>query len=1113
MAQQDRCPKCGAVRSQGLCPRCLIELGSDGPLEHSRHYVPEETTDLTDEFKPGPRILDAIAATIGAVPRVLLRDTGPGEAPGPILRPERQAGEIVSIRYRIDGEIARGGMGAVLKGRDPDLDRDVALKVLLEDHRDNPEMICRFVEEAQIGGQLQHPGIVPIYELGTFADRRPFFSMKLVKGRHPAPQVLKPTMKGQAGPRSTVPALEYLPIFEAVCQTVAYAHARGVIHRDLKPSNVMVGSFGEVQVMDWGLAKVLPRGGSVDDAHAGKHRHQETVIATARSGRRSGSSRAGSVMGTPSYMAPEQARGEIDQIDERADVFALGSILCEILTGDPAFLGRSAGEILRKAALGETADALDRLGACGADSELVDLTRNCLAREPEDRPNDAAIVAERDHRIPGRRAGPPPRRRASLRRRDSSRRGGRPHGRRGRPASPRRTPRPAVPGGNGCVAPGIDHRGRADRHLPAPGATGPPCRAGPDSCRDDGASLKKRRAMPPTPFPGVMPWPALGRVEGLGNEPHIDNLRDEIQAGLEQAERTARLRRELVEIRANQGEEDAGPERTDLAYAAAFQAAGLDLDALEPAEFARRLSQQPEAVAIELAAFLDDWSAQRRDARRPLAAWRKPLEAARLADADPYRDRLRTILLAEDRQLEAEKLKALAAAPSRADCPPPPPSCWARPWCRSARQRQPWRCFALPPAGMRATSGSTTTWLPLCNRCAPPLVRRQCVSTRPRAPCVPRRPTSWGSCYGRWADGAEAEAIFRDLVDRRPDNATHLTGLGRYLKEVRQTGDVTTVLERAIAAAHEAVRRRPHDALAHFSLGTALSERRKFDAAIAEFRTAIGIQPDYVPAHCFLGNALYFQGKLDAAIAEYRETIRIQPDHAQAHTNLGTTLTRQGKLDAAIAEYREAIRIQPDDALAHSSLGTALYDQGNPDAAIAELRTAIRIQPDYAYAYERLGWVYWLQGKLAEAMTAVDEGLRFKPDDVELAILRSGAGREGPGPGTVAGGAPRRGSAQPSLGADPRSLGLYTGAPRPAAGGSAALPSGDPAGGRLAFHQRPNQPRRPARRAGAKHDDVPGCPRMDRDQARRPPARQTFDRLSSKLERLGEAFPADPFGH
>ena len=142
---------------------------------------PESPGDTSKGSDPTVGVLESIGATTGAVPRVLLRDAPFGEDLAPIIRPT--SGNENASRYRIDGEIARGGMGAVLKGRDPDLGRDVAIKVLLEGHTDNDDMVRRFVEEAQIGGQLQHPGVVPIYELGTFADRRPFFSMKLVKGQ------------------------------------------------------------------------------------------------------------------------------------------------------------------------------------------------------------------------------------------------------------------------------------------------------------------------------------------------------------------------------------------------------------------------------------------------------------------------------------------------------------------------------------------------------------------------------------------------------------------------------------------------------------------------------------------------------------------------------------------------------------------------------------------------------------------------------------------------------------------------------------------------------------------------------------------------------------------
>ena len=197
---------------------------------------------------------------------------------------------------------------------------------------------------------------MPIYELGTLSDCRPFFAMKLIKGR-----TLAELLADRPDPAADRPRL--LGVFEAVAQTVAYAHSRGVIHRDLKPPNVMVGSFGEVQVMDWGLAKVLPLGGVADDRRAVGADDRETVIVTARSGDDSdlGRSRAGSVMGTPSYMAPEQARGENSRLDERTDVFGLGAILCEILTGEPPFAGRDLTELRALAVGGDLAGARARL--------------------------------------------------------------------------------------------------------------------------------------------------------------------------------------------------------------------------------------------------------------------------------------------------------------------------------------------------------------------------------------------------------------------------------------------------------------------------------------------------------------------------------------------------------------------------------------------------------------------------------------------------------------------------------------------------------------------------------------------------------------------------------
>ncbi len=173
MTGPDRCPNCGSERPDGLCPKCMLlgVLNAD---------------DSALETTPPPGVLDTLGLTCGPMPRVLLRDTEPYSGPGPVVRPSSDQMPDPSERagrIQLLGEIARGGMGAVLKGRDNDLGRDLAVKVLLERHGDKPDLVRRFVEEAQIAGQLQHPGVVPIYELGTFADHRPYFAMKLVKGR------------------------------------------------------------------------------------------------------------------------------------------------------------------------------------------------------------------------------------------------------------------------------------------------------------------------------------------------------------------------------------------------------------------------------------------------------------------------------------------------------------------------------------------------------------------------------------------------------------------------------------------------------------------------------------------------------------------------------------------------------------------------------------------------------------------------------------------------------------------------------------------------------------------------------------------------------------------
>jgi WD40 repeat protein len=305
---------------------------------------------------------------------------GIGAAVGPPLR----AG-----RFELGAELARGGMGVVYRARDESLGRDVAVKVLHERFLADSLTGKRFLDEARITAQLQHPAIPPVFEVGRLFDGRPYLAMKLIKGR-----TLEELLQERSGPAAD--RGRFLAVFEQVCQAVGYAHSKHILHRDLKPANVMVGAFNEVQVMDWGLAKLLSASGAAAREHAaGTETTGGTVIQTERES--DSGTLAGSMLGTPAFMAPEQAGGEVDLLDERSDVFGLGAILCVILTGEPPYKGQSGEEVRLLAIRGKLAEAHARIEQCGADAKLVELCRTCLSEEREARPRNAGAVAATVH--------------------------------------------------------------------------------------------------------------------------------------------------------------------------------------------------------------------------------------------------------------------------------------------------------------------------------------------------------------------------------------------------------------------------------------------------------------------------------------------------------------------------------------------------------------------------------------------------------------------------------------------------------------------------------------------------------------------------------------------
>jgi tetratricopeptide (TPR) repeat protein len=251
-----------------------------------------------------------------------------------------------------------GGMGVVWRVRDLQFQRLLAVKVMKAESADS-RRVRYFFREARITAQLAHPSIVSVHAMGRLADGRPYYTMKLVEGKTLA-EIL------QAEPDVASRRTELLQVFARVCEALAFAHRERVLHLDLKPGNVMVGAHREVQVMDWGLSKLLDES---DD---------QTGVA-----------------GTWPYMSPEQANGRIEEVDRRSDVFGLGAMLCAILTGKPPYVGPTPEDVKRQACEADLGGAYARLDACGADAELIALARACLSPEPKDRPEDASAVEKR----------------------------------------------------------------------------------------------------------------------------------------------------------------------------------------------------------------------------------------------------------------------------------------------------------------------------------------------------------------------------------------------------------------------------------------------------------------------------------------------------------------------------------------------------------------------------------------------------------------------------------------------------------------------------------------------------------------------------------------------
>jgi serine/threonine-protein kinase len=318
------------------------------------------------------------------------RPTGPdvGTSDG---RDTQRDPTAAGSRYRILRPHAKGGLGAVYVALDQELHREVALKEIQECHAHDPVSRGRFLLEAEVTGRLEHPGIVPVYGLGQYADGRPFYAMRFIKGDN-----LKAAIKhfheadapGRDPSERSLEFRQLLGRFVDVCHAVAYAHSRGVLHRDLKPGNIMLGKYGETLVVDWGLAKPIDRPEPARTA-------DETTFRPS-SGSGLGATQAGTVIGTPAYMSPEQAAGRLDQVGRASDIYSLGATLYTVLTGRTPFEKGPVEDVLRKVQRGEV--VWPRQAKPGTPSTLDAICRKAMALQPEERyPTASALAADVEH--------------------------------------------------------------------------------------------------------------------------------------------------------------------------------------------------------------------------------------------------------------------------------------------------------------------------------------------------------------------------------------------------------------------------------------------------------------------------------------------------------------------------------------------------------------------------------------------------------------------------------------------------------------------------------------------------------------------------------------------
>jgi eukaryotic-like serine/threonine-protein kinase len=887
-------------------------------------------------------------------------------------------------RFMKQGLHAQGGLGAVYKAYDEELHRVVALKMIRSERAHDPESQARFLREAEITGQLEHPGVVAVYSRNRGEDGQPYYAMRLIRGETLKDAVAHfhaSELSGRGSSQRSLALRELLRRFIDVCNAVAYAHSRGVLHRDLKPENVMLGPFGETLVLDWGLAKPL---GSCGEGEASDPPIQPSLASD------SSDTQPGTRVGTPRYMSPEQAEGDLDRLGPHSDVYSLGATLYCLLTGRPPYIGDDAASILRAVQRGEFRPprAIDPT----IDPALEAVCQKAMALKPEDRygsPRALVDDVERwmaDERVSAYRE---PWTRTATRWLARHRTG----------VTGAAAAGLALLVGLGAVT-GVQAQGRAalaekNRELSAANgkietryelATEAIKTLHTGVSEDFLLNLQEFKALRNRLLNSALDfYSKLGSL--LGPEADAASRRALLQANFEAADLTAKVGRQedalaghrsVLAARESLASEPGADARVRvevgrsmLAVAGLLEATGQTAEAL--AEYRRAES------------LLDGLASGAPDARAALAACRSGMASLLSSTGE-------NALALEAYQLARSEQESLAAAPEAS---------------KEARR------------DLAVTIRRIGTLLSQTGKSA-----------------------DAEAAYGN------ALAIQRKLANENPTVsdfhsllADSHNDLGILLKNVGRPPDAEAEYRKALAIRQKLVDDNPavtefrsRLALSHSNLGVLLSDTGRPSEAEAEHREALAIRKkladdnpavyqfrnDVASTHHNLGVLLSDTGQSTAAETEYRLALAVlqklahdnpavtelRSNVARSHDCLGILLWNTGRPADAEAEHRKALVIQQalaDDnpavtrfrnelASTHHNFGNLLADAGRPREAEAEYRKALAIYQKLAddnpavtefcnrlaTSHKDLGLLLWKTGKLAKAETEYREALAIQ---------------------------------------------------------------------------------------------------------------------------------------